>query len=115
MQNALKKRCDFMYDQPHLKKKLIDLRTFEEKERVCIRKLDGTITLGDYVGFNTMTSTLGQQSITLTVHTVREDGVKYEAGIDGDPFRPQQIGKYSSKKKGGTRRFRRKLRKTRRA
>ncbi len=114
LQNALKKRCVFMYDQPHLKKKFVDLRTFEEGERVCIRKDDGTLTLGDYVGFNTITSKLGKESIILTVHTIRQDGEKYEEGIDGDPFRVHRVGKYNSTKKGGRTRRNRRRKATRR-
>ena len=114
MQDALKKRCVFMYDEPELKKKFIDLRPFDEGERVCIRKPDGTLTLGDYVGMNTATAIRDKISVTFTIHTVRQDGVKYEAGIDGDPFRAQEIGKYKTTKKGGRTRRNRRRKATRR-
>jgi len=103
-----------MYDQPHLKKKFVDLRTFEEKERVCIRKSDGTLTLGDYVGMNTATAIRGEKSATFTIHTIRQDGVKYEEGVDGDPFQAHEIGKYNSTKKGGRTRRNRRRKATRR-
>lgn len=97
-----------MYERAEYKNKKIDLREFEANERVCLRKKDGTIKLGTYVGNNRMTAKLGDVSIVLTVHTVREDGERYEPSVDGAPFRAQEIGKYTSTKKGGrTRRIRR--------
>lgn len=113
-QELLKKQCHFMYDQKYLKGKKIDLRPFEKGERICIRNDDGKLTLGEYVGMNTATAFRGTVSTTFTIHTARQDGKHYAAGIDGDPFRAQEIGTYDPTKKGGRTRRNRRRKATRR-